>query len=161
MNSTITNETNSTEFSSEASTQTTTTTTNPTETTSQDLMEFFYAISTDPYGKIGSNYVNHERAIKHFLTLTPEQFHVLYERYYTQTNFVSSNPSQVKDTSNTDDNPKFYWLCDNTRDRLRCIREIYEELKKKYTTNQQLELVLDERPLTYRFALILWLYIYH
>lgn len=161
MDSTITNDTtaNSTNFSNTSTTSITTNTTENTKTTAQDLTKFFYAISTDPYGKIGSTYVNHVKAIEHFLTLTPEQFHVLYERYYTQTNFVSSDPSLDDSTKNEKRN--FYWLSDNSSDRLRCIRGIYKELENKYTTNQQMEVVLDKRPLTFRFALMLWLYIYH
>lgn len=126
-----------------------------------NITQFLYAISTDPFGKIGSKYVDYIKELEYILTITPEKFEELYNQYKVQTQYVSSNPSLQSETT---EKQNFVWLYDEDREnRLRCIKEIYNELKKKsniYDNNQQ-KYVPDNRPLTFRFALLLWLYIYH
>lgn len=121
---------------------------------SQKINAFMYTISTDQFGKIGSKYTEHEEAIEHFLNITPEEFNTLYNQYKNQTKYVSANPQYESKTP-------FNWLPDGT-DSQRCITEIYNQLKKNkiYDTNTE-SYIPDNRPLTFRFALLMWLYIWH
>ena len=122
---------------------------------SQKINAFMYTISTDQFGKIGSKYTEHEETIEHFLNITPEEFNTLYNQYKNQTNYVSSNPEYESKTH-------FKWLPEGTHG-IRCIKEIYNELKqnnKIYDKNTD-SYTDDNRPLTFRFALLMWLYIWH
>jgi hypothetical protein len=123
--------------------------------------KFLYTISTDQYGKIGSNYVEHNEALEYILSISPEEFETMYNNYKTQTQYISNNP--VKDDLNKKKDEMFFWLEGNRENTLRYIKEIYEELKEKRNIydNEQKKYVPDNRPLPFRFALMLWLYIYH
>ena len=124
---------------------------------SQKINAFMYTISTDQNGKIGSKYIEHEEAIKHFLNITPEEFNTLYNEYKNQTNYVSSNPQNESNNKQV-----FQWL-PNGEHGIRCIKDIYNELKqnKKIYDKNTNSYIPDNRPLTFRFALLMWLYIWH
>ena len=126
-----------------------------------NIDRFLHAMSIDPFGKIGCNYVDYIKELEYILTITPEKFEELYNQYKVQTQYVSSNPSLQSETTKKEN---FVWFYSEDREnRLRCIKEIYNELKKKSNIydNKQQKYVPDNRPLTFRFALLLWLYIYH
>ena len=126
-----------------------------------NINRFLHAMSTDENGKIGCNYTDYIKELEYILSITPEKFEKLYDQYKVQTQYVSSNPSNQSETT---EKQNFVWLYDEDREnRLRCIKEIYNELKKKSNIydNKQQKYVSDNRPLTFRFALLLWLYIYH
>mgnify|MGYP003140221530 CR=1 FL=1 len=114
------------------------------------INKFLYTISTDENGKIGSNYVDHNEALEYILSITPEKFEELYYNYKTLVN--ESNEKE-----------KFCWLYEDRSEGLKFIHEIYKEIhenKEIYDHNLK-QYILDKRPLTFRFALMLWLYIYH
>lgn len=126
-----------------------------------NINRFLHAISTDENGKIGSKYVDYTKELEYILSITPEKFEELYNHYKVQTQYISSNPSHQNETTKKEN---FIWLYDKDREnRLRCIKQIYNELNEKSNIydNEQQKYVPDNRPLTFRFALLLWLYIYH
>ena len=128
-----------------------------------NIDQFLDAISKDQHGKIGRKYVDYTKELEYILSITPEKFEELYNQYKVQTQYVSSNPSLQSENENKK-KETFIWLYDEDREnRLRCIKQIYNDLKEKsniYDYDKK-KYVPDNRPLTFRFALLLWLYIYH
>ena len=125
-----------------------------------NINRFLHAMSTDENGKIGCNYVDYIKELEYILSITPEKFDELYHQYKVQIQHSSSNPSLESENTKKEN---FVWLFNNDRkSRLRCIKEIYNDLKNtSIYDNKKDKYVPDNRPLTFRFALLLWLYIYH
>ena len=121
-----------------------------------ERFNFFHYLSTDINGKIGTRYIDFKNTLDYFLNITPEEFFAYYLQFKTYYEYQQSNP-----TVREDKKVNLYWLSKSEEDILRMIREIYKNLKESNTIYKNGVLVPDERPLIFRLALDLWLYIYH
>lgn len=121
-----------------------------------ERFKFFHYISSDTNGTIGSRYIDFKDTLDYFVKITPEEFFAYYLQFKTYYEYQQSNQEVTEDKKKN-----LYWLSKSEEDTLRMIREIYKNLKESNEIYKNGVLVPDERPLTFRLALNLWLYIYH
>ena len=122
-----------------------------------ERFKFFSYLSRDTTGKLGAVYSDFDDTLNYFISIKPEEFFAYYLQYKTYYEHQGSSSKILNDKKET-----VYWFPGNTEEEsLKFIKEIYRNIKEDNEIYRNGKLVPDERPKTFRFALQLWLYIWH
>jgi hypothetical protein len=117
--------------------------------TYEEVKPFFDYLLTDETGSIGISYTEYNDILTKMLLIDPIKFMDIYNNYKEIT---------LQNTLNIESTHR--WFPDNNdASILKHIKYIYNTINTpSYKVNS---IIPDERPLTFRYALMLWLYVWH